>query len=258
MTQTTDSFHYEEPGQNREYNLDILKPLEPSKLPDRWFKVDRYGESVAMYRVGNVAYPMVTVQACHTCTHAFRVDIENAVIEGYGYEAISRSLPEGSKELSGRRIYEHKSRGHMPIDQLMVRQIQEARAAQIGLDIMTGSTLIDYITLGLTVVTKTYQKVVRGEIEPDLKDALGFSRLIHQVEVMAGNDIDHEIIYQVLVEWQDMVKLLTDEETYRLIAEGISNSPVLREMIERKSREEILVGFSEGDEGDSSLALSGP
>ena len=239
-------------GNNVEYQIDPdLLPAHPVPKADQWHATDSYGESVAMYRVGNKVYPMVKVLKCKTCNSNYRSEVENDVLRSISYNKIAADLPEDA-DLTGRNIMDHKRKNHMPVEVQIVREIAEARAQQLGLDIMDyGSTLADYLTLGFTVISKVYQALATGKIEADLDHALQFARLIQSAEAVAGPDIDQEVVYRVFVEYQETVKTLTSDDQYQQFVRSVSTNAVIRAMIERKEQEDII-DVGSGDEEEES------
>ncbi len=226
-----------EPEQDAELALRDL-PSHPVPKADHWMKTNGYGESVAMYRVGGYEYPMVTVLTCKTCTAnpKVRVYIENALINSIPYVQIERSLPDGY-EVPWRSIRNHLDKLHMPLQQYIRRQIIEKRATDIGLDVANhDGTLVNYLSLGDSVINEVYLRMMDGNIKPDMKDAVAFARLIKASEEKVGEDLDQEIIYQTFLIYQEAVRRNVDEETFSTIAHEITSSPVIRGYIERQDR----------------------
>ena len=230
-------------------------PAWPVKLPMQYMSVSPDGTSVAMQVLGGRSYPMVSVKNCHTCNSAYRKQIEIWLLEARSYGKILQYLPEDAKTGKGavtlKSISNHKNRGHMPLEVVARREISEQRANEMGYDIMhSGASLADYITLGKTIIVEVFEKLARGEIEPDLKDAVQWAKLIQQAEVIGGADLDYEIMFRAFVEYQTVVRELTDETTFRSIAERIATNAILHQMIEKKTREDVIDVESDWEDAD--------
>lgn len=229
-----------EPEEDAELALRELPPHPPHPVPKpgHWMKTDGYGESVAMYRVGGYEYPMVTVLTCKTCTAhpKVRVFIENALINSVPYAQIERSLPD-EYGVPWRSIRNHMDKLHMPLQQYIRRQIIEKRAIDIGLDVAHhDGTLVNYLSLGDSVIHEVYRRMMEGNIKPDMKDAVAFARLIKASEEKVGEELDQEIIYETFLVYQEAVRRNVDEETFRIIAHEITSSPVIRGYIDKQDR----------------------
>ncbi len=228
-----------EPDQDAELalrDLDDPNPPQPVPKPVHWMETDGSGQSIAMYHVGGYSYPMVTVPTCKTCTshRKIRVYVENALVNSTPYVQIERSLPDEHK-IPWRSMRNHKDKLHMPLLQYMRRQIIEKRAIDMGIDVADhDGMLVNYLSLGDTVIHEVYRKLVDGNIKPDLKDAVAFARLIMAAEEKVGDELDQEIIYQTFLVYQEAVRRNVDEDTFRIIAHEITSSPVIRGYIERQ------------------------
>lgn len=186
-----------------------------------------------MHRVGGREYPQVRVNTCKTCTSPYRTQIENALLKSYGYTAIVRSLPEDAA-LSTRNIAEHMRRGHLPLDESVRRVMIEEDARERGLDIEGyESTLANHVTFAKLGLQKVLQKMMDGDLEPDLDHGIAFANLLTKVEDKAGDDFDTQALTQGFVVYMEAMMAICTPEQVQQITNRIATNPVMRGLLSR-------------------------
>src|SRR4051794_15249286 len=114
------------------------------------------------YKVGGQEYEMKMVKQCHTCSSPYRNDIEQAIINGYGYAGIARNLPEDAN-VTEENIGRHVRNGHMPLEQSLRHQILEDRARELGRNLETaGSAAVDSISFARMGIQQCYEDIAQG------------------------------------------------------------------------------------------------
>ncbi len=102
-----------------------------------------------MVRIGDREFPYLTEARCHTCVSAYRVQIEDAVLEGFiarldvtrllgaslhpkarGFAAAARALPEAGVSADSIRV--HFRRLHHPWLAIVRQTVLDQRATEIG------------------------------------------------------------------------------------------------------------------------------
>lgn len=200
---------------------------------DTWFAAPAVGPSAMMTRVGGREYPQRTNTRCKTCMSPYRTAIENALLKSYGYAAIVRSLPEDS-DLSERNIMEHFKRGHLPLDESARRVLIEEDAKDRGLDIEGyESTLANHVTFAKLGVQKVLQRMMAGDLEPDIDQGIAFANLLLKVEDQAGEGFDTEALTQGFIVYMESVRAVCTPDQVQAIAENISRHPVMRALLNR-------------------------
>jgi hypothetical protein len=185
-----------------------------------------------MYRLGGVDYPLRTVAQCKVCQSPYRFEVEQEIAAGRTYKRIVDSLLVSDPEvdLSVDNLKAHYRNEHMPLQQAASRQILERRATARGLDVAGGvDVLVDGMALAETVVQKTYEAIVAGEIKPDLKDGLAAARIIETFAPSeTGADANayaqafmvyHEVAQQVMTggQFEEFGRLLTNNPTLKAL-----------------------------------------
>jgi hypothetical protein len=202
---------------------------------DTWYAAPALGPSVVMTGVGGRSYPAKVQVRCKTCMSPYRVAIENALLKSYGYTAIVRSLPEDAG-LSVRNIQEHFRNGHLPIDESVRRVLIEDDARERGLDIEGfESTLANHVTFAKLGVQKVMQRMMAGELEPNLGHGIAFANLLLKVEEQAGEGVDMEAVSQGFIAYMEVIRQVCSPEQVQAIADGLSRHPTMNALLNRTS-----------------------
>lgn len=186
--------------------------------------------SIMMTRIGNREYPLVSVPNCHVCQNPNRQEIEEQIATGRPYRAIWRHLPpELQGTVSDRSMAQHFKNGHMPLSVATNRAMIEARAATVGKAIEDGMiSLVDHMTLAQSVVDRVNERLVMGEIEPDVGDGLRAAHMLAQIEKDQGETVDLTAISDAFMVYMEVVRSVVTPEQLQAIGTGLRTNPVLR------------------------------
>lgn len=204
-------------------------------MTERWFAAQPVGSSTSgsalMTRVGGRTYPARVVPQCKTCNSPYRTQIENALIKSYGYASIVRSLPEDAG-LSERNIMQHFQSGHLPLDESVRRVVIEQDAKERGLDIEGHeTTLANHVTLAKLGVQKVLQRMMAGELEPDIKDGIAFATLLTKLEETAGDDFDRAALMQGFIVYMSAIQQVCTPEQVQQVSNLIAANPVMKSLL---------------------------
>jgi hypothetical protein len=135
-----------------------------------------------VYRVGGTDYPMRVVGRCQTCRSIHRPEIENLILMGYSWSTISEHLP-GTSRLSSDSIRWHYDQGHMPLPESLRRAVIERRARMQRLSSADNAApLIDPWLVTHDIMQRGYERMVTGQIAPDMKDTLAAAKALVEIE----------------------------------------------------------------------------
>ena len=183
-----------------------------------------------MTKVGGRMYQARIEPRCKTCNSPYRSAIETALVKSYGYTAIVRSLPDDA-ELSVENIKHHFKAGHLPLDESVRRVVIEQDARERGLDIEGyETTLGNHLTLAKLGVQKVLQKMMSGELEPDIKDGIAFASLLSKVEEQAGADYDKATLTQGFIAYYMAIQQVCTPEQAQQISNLIAANPVMKSL----------------------------
>lgn len=182
------------------------------------------------YRLGGREYTMVTAPNCKVCNSDARVAIENEILKGRGWKAIWRSLhPRMQEELTVENIRVHYASGHLPAEASVVRVMTEERAREVGALIdETEGSIVNHLTLVSEVVRRTFERIVGGEISPDVDDGLTAAKILVSLGMNEGSEIDTAVWWQAIREMMTLAKDVMTPEQFVLYSERLVESPVLQ------------------------------
>lgn len=183
------------------------------------------------YELGGYLYEMPVEPKCKTCRSPYRPQVESALIRGFSYAEIERGLPDDAL-LSWRNISDHHANGHMPLRERAKRVLIEQRAEELNLDIENAEAqIIDHLTLGRATINRVFERMSSGEIEPEISDAIQFSRLILQMEELAaadgGGSLDSSVLRDLLMVYSQVLNEHCDAATLERVHEDLFNHPVV-------------------------------
>lgn len=210
--------------------------------PQAYFAAPAMGGSMLMTRVGGRTYPAHVNPRCRTCTSPYRTQIENALLKSYGYTAIVRALPEDAN-LTVRNVMDHFHNGHLPLDESVRRVVIEEDARERGLDIEGfESTLANHITFAKLGVQKVMQKMMDGELDPDISDGIAFASLLMKVEEQAGEAFDTEALTRGFMVYMEAIRSVCSPEQMQEIANTIATNPVMKALLSKdaQQREDVV------------------
>jgi hypothetical protein len=173
--------------------------------------------SLVRVRVGSREYSARRVPNCGTCQHPARMDIETMLVEGHPYTVIARTFSEVEYTVGRQRkklpkiawpsIRTHYRNGHMPTDAKAVRDIAEQRLRELGqhAEAMEERAVDSYMTARL-VLSKGFDRLARGEVEPTVKETLAAAKLLEEFDIARQ---DHES--GDLAAWQEAMMVYFTE-----------------------------------------------
>lgn len=204
--------------------------------------------STVMYRVGGRRYPMHSEPRCKVCQSLeFRQEIENALLRGFSYTTVYRSLPERSA-ISVSNIRDHVSNQHLPVDEAMRRVVIEEAARERGLSIEDhAGTLVDHITFAKLGVQSVVERMQRGELRPDVKDGIALAGLLARIQETAGEGVDNEVMVQAFMVYMSALKTVCTPEQVRQIGETIAANPVMAGLMQRARGQAAIPASTNGN-----------
>lgn len=211
--------------------------------------------SMVMVRIGNDDYPMVSEPRCLTCQSPHRLFIERELLRGRAYGAIAKEvakMPEGTMATpTPSSIGEHTRQGHLPQPAITRRKIIENRAEQIGVSILGEDDLVDHITINELVLTRGYERLIEGDIEPSMGDLLNAIKLQQQIEATSDTGYDAEAYNEAMMVYFTTVQRYMEPQAFQAMLRDLNQNPILRAIRERQEQggqPKALEAVAEGDE----------
>lgn len=218
-------------------------------LPAPALRAER-GRAVAVRRYGGreYTYPQRDPR-CKVCQSGYADYIERNILKSYGYTLVWNSLPDEVKErVSVRNITSH-IKNHLHMDQIAVQATHIQRAEEIGIDIAASTqVLVDQITFAKVGLQKVYEKMVEGDLEPDIKDGIAFANFLAKTEETAGGDVDRDVLAQGFMAYMDAVRQICSPEQAALIRDTLAANPVLNALMGRETK--VIEGETAEDDED--------
>lgn len=185
------------------------------------------GPSIVAYRLGGREYPLRTNANCRVCQSPYRMSVEEELAAGRPYTAIARGLPEDAR-LSAQNVSSHYHGGHLPFDVEVHRRILERRAEKVGRSIEEGvESLVDEVSLAEVVVQRTYERMERGEIEPDVADGIRAARLLAAVG-QEGDTGDKAAWTEAFMVYFAAARRIMSAEQFAEFGAVLAANPILR------------------------------
>lgn len=191
---------------------------------------------MVMTRIGGRDYPMRTSGTCHTCQSPHRLFIENALIEGYSYTNIAIEVAGRTRGVmphpSKTSISEHVRKDHMPLQAATQRRLMERRALEVGQSLEDGvDAMVDLVVVNQMVMAKGYERMQRGEIQPDVADMLAASKMLHLIEQSAGGGIDEQMWRDALMVYLEIAQQFIPQDSWQAYGQAISAHPVIKSIL---------------------------
>jgi hypothetical protein len=196
-------------------------------------------------QIGTRVYDAVYEPNCRTCTHPARMLIEEKLLQNYSLRQVAALFseteidgPEGSRlilpRISHQSIGNHFRLGHMPIEAATLRKLAARRAERLGNAYEErAEQFVDHVVLAEATVHRTYERLVTGEIHPDVKDGLAAAALIQRVEADVPGGLDNEAWSEAMTIYFEEARAAMDPATWSRFTQALSRNPVLR-AIERR------------------------
>lgn len=191
--------------------------------------------SLAVVRVSGREYPVVSEPRCLTCQSTYRDEVERAVARSYSFEMIARSLPTDAG-LSARNLSDHFRKGHLPVDNVAVTQLRERDAQERGEVVAeAAAAVVDAIGFARRVIGRVDERVLAGELAPDVRDGLAAAALVAKYEADEPEGYDHDSVFEGFMVYMKSMRNHCTPEQMRAIAADISQNPVMKQLHGRVS-----------------------
>lgn len=197
--------------------------------------------SMIMTRIGGKDYPLKSVPNCKTCQSVHRMFIENALITGRTYKAIERSLPDetAAENPTSDNISAHYKNGHMPLPQEVQRRIIERRATDIGRNLEDAAEmLVDKYTVAEMIVHKGAEKILTGDVDPNVAETLAAIKLLHDFEKQNEINVDQEAWIASVQVMMELAHEVMDDEQWSRFGRQLATNPLLNALA-KKQRGEV-------------------
>jgi hypothetical protein len=197
--------------------------------------------SMVRVRIGNREYDAAYVPTCHTCTHPARMWIEEQVLTGWSFRAISARISEVEVEgidgqstslpaVSFGAIRAHFQSGHMPLGVEALRQLSEKRAKELGSTYEEAAgRFVDHVVLAEAVIARTHERLVLGDIEPEVKDGLAAAKFLAE-QAAAPGDADTAAWSTAMTRYFETARQMMDDRTWNQFAAALASDPILRRL----------------------------
>lgn len=202
-------------------------------------------EGVVMLRVGKGYAPYKFVTNCNTCQSPHRAYIEQQLAKGIAIQTIVREVADLDHGIrpapSWESMKNHLAKGHMPLDLARTRGVMEERAREVGQAISEETDIfVDYVAANRLIVQKGIDRIVTGEIQPDVKDVLSASKALADIERQMGDSgLDVAVLYEALDVLLQVTTAYIPIESRKEWGNAIATNPVLAALREKAKAKEI-------------------
>lgn len=125
-------------------------------------------------------------------------------------------------------------RNHMTLEATVGRVTLEQRAKALGVDPDGGIiSTVAYLSLLDTVVRRSMESVVGGNVIPSVKDGLAAGKLMMEIEERSREQSTIEDMYGALVDMASIVEELLPVDRRDDMVRMMQAHPVLRQVVER-------------------------
>lgn len=211
--------------------------------------LDKLNRSLVMVKIGNREYSMVKSTRCGVCMHPARFAIEEKLLQNYGYPAIVRWISEQEvrkdngtiekyPELTRIQIKHHRDNGHLGLNMSMVKEIAERRAKDAGIDIENHmGQYVDHVIARQYILNRGYERLIKGEIEPEVKDVLAASKLMQELEQANRQNASVEQYQSLIMRFWRTTQEIVGPEKFRQIIARLEDDPVVRQFQQQRTIE---------------------
>jgi hypothetical protein len=198
----------------------------------RQHEVISHSNSSVTYRIGGREYPFRSEPNCLTCQSHYRTEIENALLKGYSYASIARTIPQA--QLTSNNIYEHVHKGHMPLDEHLRLVVIEQRATELGRDIQRAEGVLgDHVTFARLGVQRVIERMQVGELVPTIENGIQFASLLLRLDEFAGESVDQQAIAASFMAFMRAAREVMTTEQFTRFGKLLDRDPVLHALSER-------------------------
>lgn len=201
--------------------------------------------------IGKRTYALPHFPGCPICLHPKRALVEEQILLGTEFTVIAKEYsdrrhvtvdgrPQIWPKITADQVTKHFKEDHSPIDAYAVRDMQE-QLIDLGEYEKVGKRFITALSLGHRIIGRVDERVVRGELEPTIKDALGFGRLqtavdLARAQVAAAETGDNQgwFYEQIINMFFDHVSKIVTSEQYAQLMGALRDDPEMRALYERR------------------------
>lgn len=221
--------------------------------------------SMVRVRIGNRTYDAVREPRCTTCTHPARHEIEELIVQGHAYRTVASQYSEtewtdadGSTvmlpKITFMNITHHFQQGHMPAQAEAMRRIVERRAEQIGVEQYERqiNQIVDHHVFAEQVLVRTQERLVMGEIEPEVRDGMAAAKFLHEVEQANQGSLDAEAWSEAMQRYFEVAQQIMPPDMWSHFTRTLATDPILNAISKRLSPQDDaieaeIVDTKEGD-----------
>lgn len=203
-------------------------------------------EGVVMLRVGNGRAPYKFVTNCNTCQSPHRAYIEEQLAKGIAIATIVREVSdldhgEQRSAPSWESVKNHLAKSHMPLDLARTRGVMEDRAREVGQAISDEVDIhVDYVAANRLIVQKGIDRIVTGEIQPDVKDVLSATRALADIDRQMGDTgLDIAVLYEALDVLLQTTAAFMPIDVRQEWGNAIATNPVLAALREKAQAKDV-------------------
>lgn len=206
----------------------------------------RVPSSMTMVRIGYDDYPLVNSYNCRTCQSPHRAFIENQLILGRSYRAIRREvekLPVGAlphPSIGG--LSSHVRNNHMPLPAQTRRRIIERRAEQVGTALQSEDDIVDYITVNEMILRRGWERMISGEIEPNMNDLAQAIAMRAKIEATSTEGYDTEVWQGTLMAYMEVAQRFIPPEVFQQYGRELSRHPIMKAIAARQEEQRTVPG----------------
>lgn len=210
-----------------------------------------FRRSMVQVRIGNRTYDAVYQPSCRTCTHPARMLIEEKILQNFSFRAIAELFSEKTIEgengypqtlprLTHQSINGHFLNGHMPLEAATLRRLAEKRARQIGAQYEEASEqFVDHVVLAEATIARVYERMVKGEIEPEVKDGIAAAKMLADIDANTQQGLDAEAWSEAMTVYFETARKFMDGPTWASFTSSLSTNPILR-ALERRLDPQVI------------------
>jgi hypothetical protein len=209
--------------------------------------------SMVQVQIGQRVYDAVYISSCRTCTSPARMLIEEKILQNFSFRAIAEQFsetvvegenghPQTLPRITHQSIYGHFHNGHMPLEAATLRRLAEKRARSIGADYEAqAEQFVDHVVLAEATVARVYERMAKGEIEPEVKDGLAAAKMIAEIEATTSKGLDAEAWSDAMQVYFETAQQFMDPTTWGRFTRALSVNPILRALEKRLNPDPTVI-----------------
>ena len=200
---------------------------------------------VAMVTIGGRSYPYKMVSHCHVCQSPHRTYIEKQILLGFSIASVMRDLEgmeTGHLPHPERKSLRNNMDNHVPSPMVAQQKMMETRARAVGKSIEeSAESLVDEYVTAKTIVQMGHERIVNGEVKPEISDVLAAAKLILQIESTTDGGLDQDMWVSALSAYFELTTDFIPPEQLQAWRRRMDTHPVLKAIREKREREEEIV-----------------